>query len=156
MSNPHDHPVAEHSYRLDTFERELESAVGRMQKLFDDDNAQNVAIQRLSGAIDVLCARVPDNLRESIRDDMRAGFDGINDRLDKLNGRTRKTEEGLARLDERTRVYEQAPPAATDRVNWKNKQVVAASAVGGFAVLYSFFDLIKQALAAWSAFHGVQ
>ena len=45
-----------------------------------------------------------DDLREAVRDmtdTMRVGFDGMNDRLDILNGRVRKGEETAARHEER-------------------------------------------------------
>jgi hypothetical protein len=38
----------------------------------------------------------------AVRSDMAAGFTGVHERLDALNGRTRKNSEAIAVLDERT------------------------------------------------------
>lgn len=52
-----------------------------------------------------------EDLREAMRDmtaEMNRGFDGINDRLDELNGRTRKAENVIAVHDERWRRLDNA------------------------------------------------
>jgi hypothetical protein len=51
-----------------------------------------------------------------MREDQRAGFNGMNARLDKLNGRMGEAEETAARHDERLKALEaESQPRITDR-----------------------------------------
>jgi hypothetical protein len=107
-------------------------------------------------------AAFQDRLQEQLRD----GFSGVNERLDISNGRTRKNEQEIATLQERTsrmacvehatRTAEiaksleriESQGGASSLVSgWSGKKKVAAAgigSVGALGVLYSGFELGKE------------
>ena len=97
-----------------------------------------------------------EDLREAIRDmreALRDGFGGLNERLDTLNGRTRKSEEALGRHDERLLALERAkvaPGTVTDlglvRGDWKMLAGVGVIIGGALAGLIQGAAKIYAAL----------
>jgi hypothetical protein len=84
-----------------------------------------------------------DDLREAIRDvttSMNRGFDGIHERLDELNGRTRKAENAIAvqeerwtRLDKATQITPPKGVSSADmgiRGDWKTLSLLGSAVAG--------------------------
>ena len=101
---------------------------------------------------------------DALASETRLGIRGIHERLDALNGRTRKTENAIAVLEERTSGMVCAEHAATfahlkekidavaspsSGVDWRNGKVVAGGVVGLSGVLYAALDLAKTIVGLW-------
>ena len=81
------------------------------------------------------------DLITDLRSDMRNGFDGVHNRLDILNGRTRKNEEVLARHDVR---IDQTSVKCDDMLTASNAKWYISAAGGGVALILTLLGLMGK------------
>ena len=85
------------------------------------------------------------DILELIYDDLKRGFDGINARLDMINGKTRTCAEKVAALEAKVELLEKAPPP-TPVLDKRHTAKVAGVSAMGTAVLWEVGSLLLQKL----------
>lgn len=94
-----------------------------------------------------------DAMKDS-RSELTAGIKGVHERLDVLNGRTRKSEEYIGRHDERIKALESKPSGiAQDMPLLKNGDWKTLSLIG--AILAGTISGLVQGLYKVAAYLGV-